>query len=520
MTKSKKKVTSKKKKVDFNPRSSDVRKHKAFYYAIPGNLQKEIKRLGYPFDIKTVVITYVATVLIMMAAGFAFKLPFVWQIPLIIAGLLCAPVLIFNSYRNKYEKSRFSDVNVYIQQMLYAFKSSQKILTSLEDVRILFPSGPMREIIDKACEIIPDPTAVKDHENVEEYALGLISERYNNLYIKKLHRFMLKVEGIGGNFDSSISLLLKERAAWENRMYALRDKRSLKKSQILVSCLMTLALCAFMLYILPEGVNLAAYPLVRIGNIAITIVCMLIYIKGDSKLSSSLLTTYKDRSDASVMATYDRYIHYNPKKEMIKSLIWCIVPFILIVTGRFIAQSTIISLIGVALLPVMLMQHSLGHALAGKLIKREISLSFPQWLMELALLLQADNVQVSIFKTISNAPVILQPELKLLKERLLDQPDSSEPFLKFFSYFQLPEVTTAMQMLYSLSAGSGGSADDQIANLIERNNLILDRAETTANDNSMASMMILFLLPALLGGLILMLDMTMFLGAFMSTMSI
>jgi len=515
----KKKIKSSKKGIKFNPNSSDIQKHGTLYYAIPGRLQKEIRRLDYSFDFKSMAITYAAIVMLMMAAGFVFKLPFLWQLPLMIAGIMFAPVLIFNMYRNRYEKKRFSDVNVYVEQMLYAFKNSQKILTALEDVRILFPKGRMRTVLDQACDIISDPTASKNHDDVEEYALSVISECYHNQHIEDIHRFMLKVENIGGDFDSSIGLLLDSRGMWEDRTYFLRDKKAMKKSQIAVSCLMSLGLCAFMLYILPANVDLAANPLVRLGNIMVIIICMMIYIKGDSKLSSSLIAPRKERGVAATMAAYNRYIHYDSKKEMVKSLIWCVVPIIIILIGRFIVHNTLVSIFGVVLLPLMLTQHMLGHALAGKTLRREIGLAFPQWLMELALLLQADNVQVSINKTVDNAAAIMTPELKRLRETLLDHPDSSEPFLNFFYQFQMPEITTAMQMLYGLSSGSGGAPAEQIANIVSRNNVILDRAEKVANDNSMAGLMTLFLAPALLGAVVLMLDMSLFLFQFMSTMS-
>jgi hypothetical protein len=75
-------------------------------------------------------------------------------------------------------------------------------------------------------------------------------------------------------------------------------------------------------------------------------------------------------------------------------------------------------------------------------------------------------------------------------------------------------------MLYSLSIGSGGDADEQIPNIVKRNNTILDRAEELQNNASLMGLYALFLLPTLLGGIVLMVDMTMFLLAFMSNLGI
>lgn len=506
-----------------NKKNKPVRKqkdtHGALYYAMPWNLKKEIGSLGYAFSTSRIAMIYAIIIFIMVGCGVAFKLTAPWMIPLVIAGLLFAPTIVRNSYKNKWELKRFSDVNVYIEQMLYAFKNSQKVLTALQDVSILFPEGAMREVIDQAIAMIADPSSAKSSEDIEAKALGLIEARYPNQYIKSLHRFMLKVESIGGDFDSSIQLLLDNRAMWENRTYKLQDKRRQKRSQIIGSCVASGGLCLAMLYILPPNVDISTMLPVCIANVFMVIALFAVFLKADKKLSSNLLRERKESGDVKIIADYHRYINYDKKREFTKSLKFAIIPAVIIVVGLII-HNTIATVVGVILLPVMLTQHILGHRLLGKRLRREISIAFPQWLMELALLLQSDNVQVAIFKTVDTALPIMQPELKRMRRELMAHPDSSEPFLSFFHEFQMPEVTTSMQMLYSLSTGSGGDADEQIAHIVKRNNIILDRNEDKANDDSMANLYVLFLMPVVLGAVVLMVDMTCFLMAFMSNMGL
>lgn len=501
-----------------NEKAKDAKLHGFIYYAMPWNLAKEISALGYPFGKKKIFAIYAIVIIIMIALGLIFKTPIAWLIPLVIAGLLFAPKLVQNSYKNKYELKRFSDVNVYIEQMLYAFKNSQKILTALMDVLILFPEGTMHTIIDKACEIISNPSLSEADENVEAKALNLIYQQYPNEQVKDLHRFLLSVESTGGNFDSSVELLLKNRAMWENRAHRLQDKRRAKKSEIVGSCVASMLLCISMLYILPDTVDISTIPIVRIGNLFMIIICIWIYTKADTKLATNLITPKKEQSDDMLLKSYRKYITYNPKKEFIKGLKWCIPPLIIIMVGvLFFNRNIWIIGVGGLLLLLMLFQHQIGHNLLGKRLKREVSHAFPQWLMQLALFLQSDNVQVSIFKSVESAPAILKPELINLREGLLLNPDASEPFLGFFKSFGMPDITTSMQMLYSLSSGLGGNADEQISNIVTRNSLILDRAEELANDNSLAGLNVLFLLPVIAGGAVLMIDMTMFLLSFMET---
>lgn len=506
-----------------NKKNKPVRKqkdtHGALYYAMPWNLKKEIGAFGYAFSTSRIALIYGIIIFIMDGCGFAFKLTLPWMIPLVIAGLWFAPTIVRNSYKNKWELKRFSDVNVYIEQMLYAFKNSQKVLTALQDVSILFPEGAMREVIDQAIDMIADPSSAKSSEDIEAKALGLIEARYPNQYIKSLHRFMLKVESIGGDFDSSIQLLLDNRAMWENRTYKLQDKRRQKRSQIIGSCVASGGLCLAMLYILPPNVDISTMLPVCIANVFMVIALFVVFLKADKKLSSNLLRERKESGDTKIIADYHRYINYDKKREFVKSLKFAIIPAVIIAVGLII-HNTVATVVGVILLPVMLTQHILGHKLLGKRLRREISIAFPQWLMELALLLQSDNVQVAIFKTVDTALPIMQPELKRMRRELMAHPDSSEPFLSFFHEFQMPEVTTSMQMLYSLSTGSGGDADEQIAHIVKRNNIILDRNEDKANDDSMANLYVLFLMPVVLGAVVLMVDMTCFLMAFMSNMGL
>lgn len=508
-------------KAEKTKKAAKPKKRSALYYAMPWNLRREISTLGYGFSTKRILVVYLVIIGLMVGVGLAFKLPLMWILPIVVAGLWFAPTLVRNSYRNRFEKQRFSDVNVYIEQMLYAFKNSQKVLTALEDVKVLYPVGSaMREAIDQAIIVITDPTAVGNNEVAERRALDQIEARYPNDYVRSLHRFMLKVESIGGNFDSSIELMLANRAMWENRVHKLQDQRRQKRSQILGSVGASAALCMLMLYILPADVDISEMTVVRVANVLMVIIFTRIYLAADTRLSSDLLRSKSYGDDEKLLKDYQRYVNYDAKAGFKSSLLFSILPVAIMAIGWFVLQNTWVTVAGAVLLPMMLTQHALGHKLLGKRLRREISVAFPQWLMELALLLQADNVQVAIFKTVDTALPVLRPELRILQERLMRDPAASEPFMEFFGRFQMPEITTSMQMLYSLSIGGGGDADEQVANIVKRNNIILDRAEQMQNDNSLSSLYTLFLLPVLLGGVVLMVDMSAFLLTFITNMGL
>ena len=166
------------------------------------------------------------------------------------------------------------------------------------------------------------------------------------------------------------------------------------------------------------------------------------------------------------------------------------------------------------LLLFCLYQHKIGHFLAKRKLSREIEKAFPHWLMELSLLLQTDNVQVSISRTLSHAPKVLLPALKELIEKLDREPEAAEPYLDFLKEFSNPQIQAAMKMLYAISAGNGGNEKEQLQELIARNQNLMNQAEEMAHEDALAGMYALFLTPSLAGGAKLLVDMTIFMLAF------
>jgi len=484
------------------------------------NVKAQVEKLGYEVSTGSLVLTLLLSMFGFFLFGLIMKLTPIWSTPLLVISLYFTPIVYYNLYRNRFQMRRFSDVNVYIEQMLYAFKNSKKILNSLEDVRILFPSGEMRDLMNEACDIISIPSMENMDEDVELKALKLIEDHYNNEHIRSMHRFLLSVQRIGGEFDLPLALLLKSRDSWHSRTVKLQEQRKLKRGEILGSCIAASLICISLLYILPPDVTIATLLPVRIAHIAMVFFMGKIYLKAVRKLSSDLLLQREAKSAEKLRTDYFSFINYNPRKEFKKSILYTLIPLALAILNFFVIKVNVVYMVAAILAIITLCQHMLGHSLLGKRLNREISLAFPQWLLELTLLLQSDNVQVSIFKTVGTALPIMQPELEKLKASLLETPSSPEPFLHFFIDFNLPEITTSMQMLYALSIGSGGDSKEQIANIVERNNNSLDRAETKLNDDSIAGLYALFLSPMLVSSAVLMLDMSLFLVNYITKLTL
>ena len=147
----------------------------------------------------------------------------------------------------------------------------------------------------------------------------------------------------------------------------------------------------------------------------------------------------------------------------------------------------------------MMTQEKRKYRNARKAVVREVEKRFPEWLMNLSLQLQTDNVHVSLKKTISDAPQILKKDVIRLVEEIEQQPNSLHPYICFMKELQIPDVLSAMKILYSMAAFGTGEMGNQIDALVQRNSVMMDRAERLKEEDMMAGVGFLVLLPMITG---------------------
>lgn len=482
-----------------------------FYYANPKNVSAEIK--GYGFEVKPMrnLIFYGIYMAVMIVLGLLFGLGIIPIVILCAAGFLFVPYVITVTYRNSYQQQRFSEATQYIEQMLYSFRNNRKVVSSLKDVETIFSPGTMKSCIREAQFKILN----SNDESVEE-ALKIIERAYPCEKIKKIHSFMIKVEDLGGDFSESIDLLLQDRSLWVDRQLALQKDRSQRKTNVIASIVISLLLCLFVQrYCLGDIVDLAGNLVVQVGTTVCILADLIIYVLTEKAVCVDYLKTKSDLTPSQVKEKYEKVINYNPKKEFPKSLLWTIIPVGLVLAGLIFDVKMII-VAGAVMSPITLFQHRIAYSLNKKAIKKEIELKFPRWLMEIALRLQTDNVQVSIANSISTAPIVLRPELYKMQIALEENPTSIDPYLNFMKDFDSPEIQSSMKMLYSISAGQGGDSKVQIADIIRRNNAMLDKVERQANEDSLVKLMSLIMAPQISASLKLIIDMIVFFVVFMA----
>ena len=438
----------------------------------PKLLWDELKRYGYVFSVKRGILMYGMVVAFAIVCGKFFRLDHMY---LFLLCLWCAclfPFFLRNLYRNRYGQRQFVEINSYMEQFLYSFQKSGKILVTLKDVEKLFANGVMHTRIQEAIAYIED---TYDEDYVEKRALAMIEREYPIHHVAMIHRFALQVEEKGGEYGEAIRLMLDARRMWADRSYELLKEKKRKRTQILISVLVSLLLCSVFVYVAERvSLSITDFAIVKVVTLLTLLLDLWIFYVADRKLSmESMDETYDEKE---LLRQYEKVKRSEEKKHA-----------------------------------------ELGTRIAKKNVSRALQKMFPQWLLEVSLLLQSENVQVAIMESYDEAPVLMKPALRELIQKLQLRLTDMEPYLEFLQEYALPEVQSSMKMLYALSEGTGGNANNQISDIIRRNQLLLDQAQKMKNEDALGGLYALFLAPQLTGGAKMLVDMGMLFYAMMAT---
>ena len=503
-----------------------VDKKNIFYYLKPKNLQGEITGYGYVFDMRKTAIGIMGVWALTVALGVFFNLSWFYIFLMCLADIMCAPKIIANTYRYMYEQRRFFDLNEYMEQFLYSFKSTRKIYKAMEETKNIFKEGPMRETIDKALANSVDIDKKSGEATISERAFAEIEFAYPCQKLKSLHRFCLKAESIGGEYESTIDLLQRDRMLWEERNKDAQQKKKTLKTNLTISLATVYLICmAFvkMLTITSTKAELLATLdvsrniIVQISSVALWVISILTYIKADDMIAVDWLTQKNKYTDKKLMFLYDKVVNWDNEKEIKKSIKYAIITAVIgiagIVLSKLVIHMAIVEYIFVGITALafpMLLQHRADYRLSRKTVILELEKAFPGWLTEVALYLQTSNVASSIYKSYENAPEILKPEISKMYNAILKDPTTSAPFLAFLEDFNIRNITSAMKILYSIKNGMGNDYNKQIEEVLEKNNEMLNRAEEISLNDQITALKAMFAVPSLCGGAKLGIDMIVF----------
>lgn len=410
-------------------------------------------------------------------------------------------------------QQRFHEVSLYLDTMLYAFVKEEKVELAVRDVSQTLPVGRMKTLVSQVLDYM---TMTFDEVEVLEEALAMLDKEYPCKRIRDVHKFMTHVEYYGGEIEKPVNLLLADKSRWEKRIKEAIAGRKKQFTDVVLSVIASLIICGAIIYLPVMSMDISGEWILQIFTLIVIVADDLVILKAQKYLAVDWISMQLTEDEDYYVAKMDSFQTYDMDKEKRMSGILGLVG---------VGVTAVVFLLGNEWLVVLLLavtlffmnQHRIGRRLMEKTLTREIKYAFPNWLLDLVLLLQSENVQVALQKSKEYVPSVLRKELELLTERLEMQPESSEPYHKFLKEFSIPEIHSAMGILYSLSIGNSGNADKQISELVEKNLELLDVTESEMLKSSASGMYVLFLIPVLTASFKLVVDMVLLMIQFLQT---
>lgn len=435
-----------------------------------------------------------------------------WVMTIVLGGFA---LVMLPLHKKRYQKSienqnGFFEVSNYLDTLLYAFVKEEKVAMAIYDVHQTLPQGRMKDTVGRAFDYMQ---MTFDEIELLKESLQIIEKEYPCQRIKDVHQFMIHVEYYGGEIERPVNLLLADKGRWERRVKEAISQRKKQFMDVVLSVVASLLICGAIVYLPVMDMDISDEWFVQIFTVIVIVINDLIIFKAQGYLMVDWITLQLTETEEYYVKKMEELRNFDEKKERRISYILGAVGIVLTVLLFFIGNEWLV-IAGLFISLFFFNQHKVGKNLMRKRLIKEIKYAFPNWLLDIVLLLQSENVQVALLKSREHVPGVLKEELYQLTDRLALQPESSEPYHLFLKDFAIPEVHSAMGILFSLSIGNSGNADKQINELVEKNLELLDDTEKELLQGASSGMYVLFLLPVVVASFKLIVDMIFMMLAF------
>lgn len=477
-------------------------------------LTTEINGYGFNYSFQNFLVTLLAAFGVLIAAGALYGLKIPAVLTLMLFAIYFMPGIISSQFKYIYEQKRFTDVVDYLEYMIYEFKKKPKIILALKAAE-LSCTGEMKNRVTKAIAYIENGVYKKD---LYKEAFYFIEEGYNCEHIAVLHKFLIKVEAEGGEYQGSLNIILNDVKAWTERIYSFQKDKENIKGKMLLTIVLSLVMCLMLCFTNQKVADITENAVYQIVTTGVLVAFMFLYKMVVQILSGSWLEK-KNAERTRVFQNYALAIAGKPEDLRRKNM-----PNILILIGAgifsLICLEGTVAKCGLAFIFLggfMFVKPANDIKTAKKETIKELNREFPGWLRDLAINLQKETVQVSIKNSLKEAPLVLKPSLISLIKQLDDDPVTIKPYANYLSFFNLPDISSAMKMLYSLNAAGRDEVTMQVNTLVERNNELLEKTERQRMADSISLAGFLVAVPMIISMVKMLVDMALVLITFLNT---
>lgn len=451
------------------------------------------------------------TILLALAVGWLYDLTIPVRLILLGGYLLLLPGIFYWVQYSIYEKKRYQDLNVYIEQLICSFKRSGNVSMALEDCITLFhEEDVMYQILEKALHIRKTGEGVELGKSLTEEAFSCVEKVYPSRRLRMLHEFIVKAENNGGEREHALDLQLNDTQMWKKRTKKFHIRRNDIKLQVMIATILSAVLCySTKLMTPPElNINLSASASYQLATLFVFLCFgLLIYITLRGLSGTWLDSKSVDPKHEKILRhRYEFVLHYTPRLNAKENLPLCIIGTLLvcitsILSIRFLQGWMRTAGLCLCLLIIVFVTNSIVRT-KGRYIKsvcREVEKEFPYFLLGVTLLLQSESLYNAIQITADSTSGIMKTELDKLLEKLYEEPNSIQAFSNFFRDFEVEETKSGMKLLYSISVNGYEGMERQLDFLAEQNNELMGQSEEIAFNNQIAGLGLIKQVPMLIG---------------------
>lgn len=488
----------------------------------PKNLEKEVHIYEYHFSWKSHIVLMLGALVGISAVGILFQLEWIY-FTVVVAAVICVlPVLVLDMYKKMYEQKRFGDAAAYMEQMLYSFQKTRKVVSSLKECRENFGEGQMRRCLDEAIMHI-ELGKPKTEQGVLRESLALVEAHYGCTKLSMVHNLLVNAEEYGGEVENSILVMLEDIERWRKRGYQLQAEKKKCHTDNIISIIVATLLCAVALYVLNSmkqmfevrtAVDIFKLPVIQLSSVFFILILLHIFVKSSRSLTDDWLQDVVLHDAEYITKSYCMVMNYDETKERKRSMVMAGI-FVLPACVLLWFGKRAVGIVCLLMSAFLFIQHRIGYYLAKRDVTDEMYLALPHWLLGMTLLLQNNNVQVAIIKSQEGAPTVLAGELEMLVERIERMPGKLQSYTAFCGEFDLPEVTSCMKMLHAFSETGTGNLAVQMNHLLERVGQMQDKADEIRNQSIAFRMKAIFSYPVIAATVKLLIDLSIGMVAMM-----
>lgn len=451
-------------------------------------MKKDIYDYGYSISPFKYFLGFVVGIILVTAYCIFSKLDFVYIIFEIVLLICLMPFIVRTKFKGMYQEKRFNEVDIYLHQMIFSFQKQPKILSSLEDTEKV-STGKLKNVIRKAIICLRQTEAADAYEE----ALDIIYMAYPNDRIKNLNKFMIQIERQGGNYGTSLDILLGDIDNWVNRTYKEQTTVKTIKTTIVIGTIISFIISsASMIFsmIIHYNDTMSIMSLGNLEDILLYQVTTAIFIAASMLFLIYAFTKYnydwitKSVDEKSVLRNYKNATDFNPTVFRIKSipvyLVFASVSLSMFFINAVPYNKGISVFLGIFTF-YLIISPSFTKKNAYKITQKNIQNSFSEWLRDVSINLQREPLLSAVTDSYENCPVAIKPELEIFIRRIQEEPTAVEPYYEFLARFHLTDVSSAVRNLYSLSDMDDERKEENLGQLTKRNYAII-------NDNEIKSM--------------------------------